>query len=71
MLDFDWSIRSYPPYLPDLAPSNFQFFISLQNAVNEKKSSQEDQVKPFVENFFSLKPTWEELRCYLMNDKRW
>ena len=45
-----------PPYSsPDLEPSDFHPFRSLQYAMNEKKSSQEDQVKTFVENILNSK----------------
>ena len=38
---------------PDLSPSNFHLFHSLQNALNDKKSSQEDQGQTFWENLNS------------------
>ena len=37
-------------------PSYFYLFPSPQNALKDKKCSQEDQVKIFVESFLSLKP---------------
>ena len=45
----DWSVLLYPPNSPDLAPSDFHLFCSL----NDKSFSQEGQAKMFVENFLS------------------
>ena len=55
-------VLPHPPYLLDLAPSDFHVFPSLQNALNYKIFSQY-QVKKFVENFwipvkrYTLTPT--------------
>ena len=57
-----WAVLPHPSYSLDLALSCFNLFSSLQNALNNKKSSQEDQMKTFVENFLSLKPTESYLR---------
>ena len=40
----------------ELVPSDFQLFLFQQNAQNDKKFSQEDQMKIFVENILSLRP---------------
>ena len=44
ILDFGWSVLFNPPYSPDFMPSDFHLFHSLQNALNDRKFSQ-DQVK--------------------------
>ena len=55
VLEFGLSVL---PYSPDLALSDFHlFFNSLQNALNDKKFSQEN-----VENFLSWKPVEFYLR---------
>ena len=56
ILDFGLSFLLYPSYSPDLATSDFHLFRSLQNTLNDKKCSQKDQVKTFVENFLCSKP---------------
>ena len=61
-LDVGYSVLLHPPYLQDFAQSNFHLFSSLQNALNGKNFSHEDQVKIFVENFFSSKPVKFYLR---------
>ena len=56
MLYLNWSVLPHPLYSPDLTPSDFHLFHSLQNVLNEKRFFLEDQVKMFLENFLSSKP---------------
>ena len=56
ILGYGWSVLPHPTHLLDLPASNFLLFCSLQNPLNEKKTSQENLGKTFVENFLSLKP---------------
>ena len=53
--DLIWLILSHLLYLPDIGPSDFHRFSSLQKLLNEKKKSQENLEETFVENFLSLK----------------
>ena len=46
---------THPPYSPDLAPSDYHLFRSLQNSLMGTNFSNEDQVREFVENFFTSK----------------
>ncbi|GFW77516.1 mariner Mos1 transposase [Trichonephila clavipes] len=34
-----WEVLGHPPYSPDIAPSDYYLFRSLQNYLTEKKSS--------------------------------
>ena len=61
ILDLGWFVLLPPTYSPDLAPSDFHFFV-LFKMFWMKKISLEDQVKVFVENFLSLKPAEFYLR---------
>ena len=71
ILDLGWSVLSHPPYSPDLTSSDFHLFCSLQNALNDKKFSQEDEVKTFVENIFNLKPAEFYLREINKLSNKW
>ena len=62
ILDFGWFVLPFPPYFLDLSHNDFNLLRSLQNSLNEKKFSQEDQMKTFVENLLSLKTSWIYLR---------
>ena len=49
--ELGWEILSHPPYSPDLAPSDYYLFLSLQNFLRGKKFKNEKGIK----NFFTLK----------------
>ncbi|GFU18146.1 histone-lysine N-methyltransferase SETMAR [Trichonephila clavipes] len=41
--EFDLEVLMRPPYIPDLAPSDYQLFLALQNILSDKKlGSRED-----------------------------
>ena len=48
LLELGWDVLPHPPYSPDIAPSDFHLFRSLQNFLNGKN----------FENFVDLKITW-------------
>lgn len=53
--DLSWEILSHPPYSPDLAPSDFHLFLSLQNFLNGKKYKNETDVDQALHKFFASK----------------
>ena len=55
LLQLGWKILPHPPYSPDLAPTDFHLFRSLQNLLNGKQFDSKEMVKRFVENFFTEK----------------
>ncbi|CAK9809163.1 Retrovirus-related Pol polyprotein from transposon 297 [Anthophora quadrimaculata] len=49
-----WEILSHPPYSPDLAPSDFHLFLSLQNFLQGKKFKNEEDIRQaLVQSFAS------------------
>lgn len=54
--ELNWEIIEHPPYSPDLAPSDFHLFRSLQNFLDGKKCQSSEAVQNEVENFFKSKP---------------
>lgn len=50
-----WEILPHPPYSPDIAPSNFHLFLSMQNFLNGKKFLNEEDVQQALLQFFASK----------------
>ena len=62
ILDLGWSVLFLSQYSLDFALSDFYLFRSLQNSLNDTNTSQEDQMKMFVENLLSSKASEFYLR---------
>ena len=55
LLEIGWKVMSHPPYSPDLAPSDYHLFWRLQNFLNGKNFSNEDDLKSQLAEFFAVK----------------
>ena len=55
LLELDWEVMSHPPYSPDLAPSDYHLFRSLQNFLIGKNFSNNDDLKSQLAEFFAIK----------------
>lgn len=53
--ELGWEILSHPPYSPDLAPSDYHLFLSLQNFLKGKKFKNEADVRQVLLEFFASK----------------
>ena len=54
--EFGWEKMPHPPYSPDIAPSDYHLFRSLQNHLVGKKLHSREAVKNEVASFFNSKP---------------
>jgi histone-lysine N-methyltransferase SETMAR len=54
--ELNWEIVDHPPYSPDLAPSDYHLFRSLQNHVNNKKFERFEEVNDAILAYFESKP---------------
>ena len=52
LLQLGWEVLIHPPYSPDIAPSDFHLFRSLQNSLNEKSFHFLKGYKKHLEQFF-------------------
>ena len=57
LLQLQWEVPIHPPYSPDLAPSDFYLFCSLQNFLKNKHFRSDDELKMAVDEFFRSKST--------------
>ena len=55
LLELGWDVLPYPPYSPDLAPSDYFLFRSLQNSLNGKNFNNDDDIKSYLIQLFANK----------------
>ena len=57
-----WEVLIHLPYSPDIVPSDFHFFQSLQNSLNGKNFNSLEDCKRHLEQFFARKDKkfWED-----------
>jgi histone-lysine N-methyltransferase SETMAR len=62
LLELAWEVLVHPPYSPDIAPSDFPLFWSLQNSFNGKIFNSLEDCQRHLEQFFVQKDKkfWED-----------
>nr|AAP51086.1 transposase [Forficula auricularia] len=71
LLELGWDVLPHPPYSPDLAPSDYFLFRSLQNSLNGKNFNNDDDVKSYLIQFFANKSQKFYERGIMMLPERW
>uniref|UniRef100_A0A8R1HRC4 Histone-lysine N-methyltransferase SETMAR n=1 Tax=Caenorhabditis japonica TaxID=281687 RepID=A0A8R1HRC4_CAEJA len=54
--ELGWEVLPYPPYGPDLAPSDFRLFRSMQNSSAGKQFNKSGEVEKWVVDYFEPQP---------------
>lgn len=55
LLQLGWDVLPHPPYSPDLAPSDYYLFRSLQNYLDGRTFASNQDVKNHLDHFFASK----------------
>ena len=50
-----WQVLPHPPYSPDLAPSDYHLFSSMEHAFNEQHFKTSEEVENWVSEWFASK----------------
>lgn len=69
--DLNYEVLPHPPYAPDLAPTDFQAFLSLQNFLNDKFFETEDQLKNGIAEWINSRPSGFWVRGFTRLPERW
>lgn len=71
LLELKWDVLLHPPYSPDLAPTDYYLFRSLQNFLNGKNFKNEEDVKSDLTKFFNNKNQDFFEKGIMMLPERW
>jgi transposase len=55
LADFGWEVLEHPPYSPDLAPSDYHLFRSMEHFLRGKKFQSVAEIEQDLQNFFNTK----------------
>ena len=71
LLRLSWEVMLHPPYSPDLTPSDYYLFRSLQNSSNGKTFNDDEAVKSHLVQFCADKDQKFYERGIMMLPERW
>lgn len=71
LMRLGWDVLPHPPYSPDLAPTDYHLFRSLQNSLNGKTFTNEESTKRHLDWFFENKPKEFYERGIMKLVERW
>jgi len=55
LVELEWEVLPHPAYSPDIAPSDFHLFRSMQHALKDTHFHNFEDVRKFVENWINFK----------------
>ena len=66
-----WEVLEHPPYSPDLAPSDYHLFRSLQHFLRGKEFRTMDEIKENISRYFASKPPGFYVKGISRLQERW
>ena len=54
--ELNWELLPHPPYSPDIAPSDYYLFRSLEHSIKNKTFQNVNEVEIHLHEYFSSKP---------------
>ena len=52
-----WEVLPHPPYSPDIAPSHYYLFRSIQHGLADQHFRNHDEVRNWIDTWLGVKPT--------------
>nr|BAO79476.1 transposase [Amegilla dulcifera]BAO79481.1 transposase [Amegilla dulcifera]BAO79484.1 transposase [Amegilla dulcifera] len=71
LLELGWDVLSHPPYSPNLSPSDYHLFRSMQNSLNGKIFNNADDIRSHLIQFFDSKDQKFYERGFFTLPERW
>ncbi|XP_046828276.1 histone-lysine N-methyltransferase SETMAR-like [Vespa crabro] len=71
LLQLEWDTMLHPPYSPYLAPSDYYLFRSLQNFLDGKTFTSNEEIKNHLDQFFASKDQKFYERRIMLLPERW
>ena len=71
LLKLGWQVMLHPPYSPDLRPSSYYLFRSLQNSLNGKTFNDDEAVKSHLVQSFADKDQKFHDQGIMNSPQRW
>ena len=54
--ELGWEVLPHPPYLPDLAPSDYHIFLDLRHHLRDRKFDNRSELETEISSFFESRP---------------
>ena len=71
LTELNWNVLSHPPYSPDLAPTDFKLFRSMQNSLRGKEFRSVEEVEEFIRESIASKSSGFFVKGFTQLVERW